>query len=138
MATRSPLRRLRQDKGLTLAQLSERIKAAREDATGTSVNNLAAIERLERPASPETLRAILDAIDAGPPMDLDIELQDDLHADLDVLHAEAEMLHEGIQQAALRIGEGVDRELHLRLVVHGLRRQRAILAALRIRTAKPS
>jgi hypothetical protein len=48
------------------------------------------------------------------------------------------MLHEGIQQAALRIGEGVDRELHLRLVVHGLRRQRAILAALRIRTAKPS
>jgi transcriptional regulator with XRE-family HTH domain len=124
MATRS-LRRLRQLAGLTLEQLEAR--------TGKSFGHLAGIERGERRATPETLRDILTALDAAPLPDPDDELLHDMAQPLDVLHAEAQCLHAGIDDAARRIGAGEDREVLLTFVAHAIRRQRAILRALTTR-----
>jgi transcriptional regulator with XRE-family HTH domain len=125
MAKSRSLRRLRQSAGLTLEQLSDR--------SGQSFGHLAAIERGERRPSPESLKRILDAIDATPAPDPAVELAHDVAQDLDVLQAESAMLQAGIETAAARIGAGQDRELNLRLVAHAIRRTRAILAALRLR-----
>jgi hypothetical protein len=95
--------------------------------------HIAEIERGNRKAAPATLRAIMQAIEAIPPPDPDDELLRDMAQPLDVLHAEAECLHAGIDDAARRIGAGEDREVLLTFVAHAIRRQRAILRALTTR-----
>src|SRR5262245_30353689 len=121
----SPLRSIRQRSGLTLTETAQR--------SGICKSDISDYELGKREAAPGTLARIVAAIDAAPSIDPGLELQHDLAEDLDVPYAEAETIRLGIDEAIRRRESSDMREVLEHFLVHALRRQRAILRAVRLR-----